>query len=623
MRFYSRRGPDQDSSGGDAAESEHDEDRRWLSVFAGRREFLWGVTLLVLVVLGLGCWTAVGAFQAKSSLEQARTSAQDAKDALLDGDTATASESAGDALVHAQAARDATHSLAWNMVSGVPWLGSPFKTGQQVTDVVLGLASDVLQPAADLGVVISPDRLYRDGRVDVGLLRSQEPQLSKLATSAMRLNGEASAIADPRYVSLMSDARSELQGQISSITSLIENVSLAARLAPSMMGADGPRSYFMGFQTNAEARGTGGLLGGFGILRFDNGVATVDSLAPNTDLAGVVGPVDLGPEYDEQYGFQRPFDDFRNSNMSPHFPYAAEIWKAMWAQETGMDVDGVIAIDPVTLSYILGAVGSVTMPDGEVITKDNVVELTESTAYIRFPDDQAARKNYLQDIASAVVRKITGPVESPRKLLDALGQAVTERRIAVWSASPEEQKLLEETPLAHVIAEGPAPYASVVINNLGGNKLDYYLRTQIEYVADDCKGETRESTVTVKLTNAVPDEPLPDYVVAAPGVSPDLVFPAGGPTEFPRGTNITSVRLLATKDANLSGAILNGERVPALVHTERGHPVFEVQVAIPPGGDADIMFRLSEPTVSGAPRVPSQPLVNTVVPKVMVPECAG
>ena len=33
---------------------------------------------------------------------------------------------------------------------------------------------------------------------------------------------------------------------------------LAARLAPSMMGGDGPRTYIMGFQTNAEARGTGG-----------------------------------------------------------------------------------------------------------------------------------------------------------------------------------------------------------------------------------------------------------------------------------------------------------------------------------------------------------------------------
>ena len=522
---------------------------------------------------------------------------------------------ADDALMQAQSARNATHSLAWNLVSAVPWLGSPFKTGQQVTDVVLGLASDVLRPAADVGIAISPERLYRDGRVDVNLLRSQESELSELSASAIRLNGDAGAITDPRYVSIMSDARADLQNQISNITSIIENAALAARLAPTMMGADGPRTYFMGFQTNAEARGTGGLLGGYGILRFDNGIPTVDTLAPNTDLSDAVAPIDFGLEYDEQYGYAQPFTDFRNSNLSPHFPYAAQIWKAMWAEQTGMEVDGVIAIDPVALSYILGAVGPVTMADGEVVASENVVELTESTAYVRFPTDQVARKQYLQDIANAVVTKMTGSVQSPRKLLDALGKAVSERRIAVWSASPAEQELLQQTPLAHSLPGDDAPYAAVVINNLGGNKLDYYLDTHIEYAADDCRGETRASTVNVKLTNMVPDEPLPAYVTSAGGLAPELLI------AVPPGTNITSVRLFATKGAELSAAILNGQRVPAILNAERGHPVFEVQVIIPPQQSADISFQFSEPTVPGAPRAPSQPLVNTVAPKVSVPAC--
>ena len=571
--------------------------------------------MLVLLVLGLGCWVAVGAFQAKSNLEQARNNAQDAKNALLEGNTQAASESADEALNRAEAARAATHSIAWNIVSAVPWLGSPFETGQQVTDVVLGLATDVLRPAADVGIAIAPDRLYRDGRVDVDLLRSQEPQLSELSDNAIRLNGEAGAITDPRYVSLIRDARSQLQTQISSITSVIENAALAARLAPSMMGADGPRTYFMGFQTNAEARGTGGLLGGYGILRFENGVPTVDTLASNTELADAVAPIDLGLEYDQQYGYAQPFTDFRNSNLSPHFPYAAQIWKAMWFEQTGVEVDGVIAIDPVALSYILGAVGPITMPDGEIVSRENVVELTESTAYSRFPTDQMARKQYLQDIANAVVTKMTGHVQSPRKLLDALGKAISERRIAVWSGSPAEQALLEQTPLAHALPGGEAPYAAVVVNNLGGNKLDYYLDTQIEYAADDCRGETRASTVNVGLTNNVPSEPLPDYVTSAGGLSPELLI------AVPKGTNITSVRLFATKGSELSAAILNGERVPAIINTELGHPVFEVQVIIPPGQSADVSFQLSEPTAPGKPRAPSQPLVETVVPKVLVPEC--
>ena len=131
--------------------------------------------------------------------------------------------------------------------------------------------------------------------------------------------------------------------------------------------------------------------------------------------------------------------------------------------------------------------------------------MTESTAYVRFSTDQIARKNYLQDIANEVVKKMTGPIESPRELLDALGKAVSERRIAVWSSSPADQKLLEETPLAHEIPDDPAPYAEVVINNLGGNKLDYYLKSKIEYAADGCDGEKRMSTVTVRLTNTLQD----------------------------------------------------------------------------------------------------------------------
>lgn len=616
MRFFPRRQYDHNASADDG--DDYEEDRR-LPGFLTRRGVVWSAALAGLIVLGLGCWVAIGAFQAKSSLEQARASAQNARDALLEGNTQAASEAADAALSSAQSARDATHSLAWNVVSALPWLGSPFKTGQQVTEVVLGLASDVLRPAADVGLTISPERLYRDGRVDVELLRSQEPDLRELSTNATRLNGEAASIPDPRYVSLLSDARSELQGQITNITSLIENVALAARLAPSMMGADGPRTYFMAFQTNAEARGTGGLLGGYGVLRFEDGVPTVDALAPNTDLKGAVAPVDLGPEYDKQYGFQQPFFDFRNSNISPHFPYAAQIWQGMWLEQTGAKVDGVVAIDPVALSYILGAVGPVTMPDGETVSRENVVELTESTAYSRFPleTDQAARKQYLQDIANAVVTKMTGPVKSPRQLLDALGKAVSERRIAVWSNLPEDQKLLETTPLAHIIPDDSGPYAQVVLNNLAGNKLDYYLKTQIEYAADGCTGGTRASTVTVKLTNAVPADGLPDYVIGAEGLSPDLGF------TVPPGTSVTSVRLFGTKGAELSGVILNGKRVPAIHYTERGHPVFEVQVIITAGQTADIMFQLSEPTVPGAPLSPSQPLVETVIPEVRVPECAG
>ncbi|BBY59373.1 DUF4012 domain-containing protein [Mycolicibacterium sarraceniae] len=592
---------------------ERDGGRPWFK----RRGVVWPSLAVLVLVLLLGCWLGFQAHTAKSNLEQARTSAQQSKNALLQGNTGDASRFAADAASHAQSAREAAHSLPWNLVAGVPWLGSPFKTGRQISDVVLNLATDVLKPIAAAGTTVAPNHLLADGRLDVTALRNEEPALRKIATDATRIDLEAQAIAAPDYLGAMDKARSQLQSQTKDLAKLLQNTALAARLAPSMLGADGPRSYFIGFQTNAEARGTGGLLGGFGVVRFDNGKPEVDTLAPNTDFYRKFTPISLGPEFDNQYGFTNPSSDFRNSNQSSHFPYAAQIWKSM-AEQSGIDVDGVIALDPVALSYILGATGPVVMPDGETVTKDNAVELTESTAYIRYPkpQDQPARKKFLQDIAAEVVKKVSGHVKSPRALLDALGRAVSERRISVWSSFPEDQALLEQTPLAHIIPDDPAPYAEVVVNNLGGNKLDYYLDRQIEYVADGCHGDTRTSTVTVRLTNTVSDaDSLPDYVAGRIGFLP---IPSG---YIPKGTMFTSVRLLATTGAKLINVMSNGVEVSAQTDTERSHPSFEVQTVILPGQTDEMVFHLSEPIVPGAARVPVQPLVGAVSTKVSVPQC--
>jgi hypothetical protein len=595
--------------------SEHDPDGRFSE---DGRPLRWIAVALLGLFVVMGAWLGFQALSAKSSLEKARESAQQVKDALLDGKTDEAAQKAKTALAQAQSARSTTHSGPWNIAAGVPFFGGPFKTGQQISDVVAGLSSDILQPAADAGIGLSPSKLFQDGQVDVQLLRQQEPELVKLSDSATRLDEKAAAIRPAGFVAPLDNARTQLQNQTSEIASLLNNTTIAARIGPSMMGADGPRTYLMVFQTNAEARGTGGLIGGFGVLRFDNGKPTVDTLDSNVEFRGASADVDLGPEFNQNYGASRPFTDFRNSNQSAHFPYAAQIWKSMWEKQSGKKVDGVIATDPVALSYLLGAEGSVKLQDGQVVTQDNVVELTESTAYRMFPTDQAARKEYLQEIANAVVKKMTGQngqIKSPGKLLDALGRAASERRIMVWSEFPAEQKVLEETTLAHTIPDDAAPYAQVVINNLGGNKMDYYLRREIEYDADGCDGDVRNSTITVRLSNTRSDSES-EWASVSQGL------PRGLPIKIAPGTMVSSVRVLATKGATLESVTADGRRLVPNVETfERGHPSFEVQVVIPSGQTGELRFLLSEPASPGEPNVPIQPLIDTITPVVTTPQC--
>lgn len=592
----------------------------------------WALLAFAVIFTAFLCWLGFQVWNVKSQLEQARSYAQQTKDALLGGRNDEATRWAENAQFNARQAQAAAHSLPFNMFASVPVIGSPLKTTQQISDVVVGLASDVLLPATKVGAGISPDKLVEGARINLDLLRQQQPQLSELAEAARKLDTQSQTIARPAYLSLIGNARSQLQDQTAKLSSLLTGSAIAAQLAPSMLGAEGPRTYLIGFQTPAEARGTGGLLGGFGILRFDNGLPTVDSLGSNTELSGgcteyrgyncvatIPGAtVDLGPEFEKVYGWTNPLGDFRNSNLSPHFPYAAQIWKSMREVLSGKTVDGVIALDPVALSYLLRATGPVTLGDGEVINADNVVELTMSTAYVRFSSDNAARKKYLLDIANAVVEKMTGSIESPREILDALGKAAAEGRISVWSAFPADQKLLEETPLAHIVPDDVAPYAQVVINNLAGNKMDYYLKREIEYAADDCDGAMRNSTITVRLSNtAPPDNALPDNVAGLVGLQPNV------PIKAPRGTMVSSVRVLATKGARLLSVTSDDKRTVAVPNVENGRPSFEVQVAIPPSQSGELTFRLSEPTSPGEPRVPVQPLTDTVTPKVAVPTCSG
>jgi hypothetical protein len=124
------------------------------------------------------------------------------------------------------------------------------------------------------------------------------------------------------------------------------------------------------------------------------------------------------------------------------------------------------------------------------------------------------------------------------------------------------------------------------------------------------------STVTVRLENDLPNDPkLPEYILSSAGLLPEI------PLNLPKGTMLTSVRLLATTGTKLQSLLANGQRTPVISGTERGHPSFEVQVVIPPGQSGELTFRLSEPTSPGEARIPVQPLVDNVSPVVSVPEC--
>ncbi|MGB3773296.1 MAG: DUF4012 domain-containing protein [Rhodococcus sp. (in: high G+C Gram-positive bacteria)] len=584
---------------------------------ARRRRVPTLVWIVLLVLVGLLAWFGWTVYSAYQGLSSARDDALAARTQILAGDSDAARASVEDATSSSSDALSATQSPIWKAVAAIPGVGSPLDVVGPLTGLVHDLTTEVLRPAVDVGAVLDPSQLRADdGTIDLAALRESAPTLETVGASANALNERAIAIDTDTYIPQVTDAGDSLKAQLGDLSNLLTNTALASKILPDMLGENSPKSYFLAFQTNAESRGTGGLMGGFAIIDADRGKIELDELAKNSELTRSYDPIDLGPDFANNYGNQyNATSNWQNANVSPHFPYTGEILRSIWAQESGQVVDGVIATDPVALSYILGVVGPVTLADGEQVTADNVVDLTQSEAYFRFETDNVARKDYLQQIAARVFSKVEGKISNPTRLLDAIGRGVSEGHTAVWSADPAIQSVLSGTKIAHEVPDDPAPYASLVVNNGAGGKLDYYLKRDITYTAGSCEGATRTSKIIATVTNTAPAQDYPRYIAGRQNETTAY--------EGPPGTNRSVVEIFTTTGSTLEKATIDGKQVFLLSGQERNHPLFYTPLVVEPGQTKTLVLELEEPTAPGEARVPIQPQTLDGTATVDVPDCSG
>jgi hypothetical protein len=407
------------------------------------------------------------------------------------------------------------------------------------------------------------------------------------------------------------DAVSSLQVQLDDALHETESAARGAALIPPMLGADGERNYFLALQSNNEARGTGGFFGSFGIINADDGRVKVQKLAPRSKLDDQrydEMPLDFGPDYAALYG-----DDpatWAGANLSPHYPYAAQLWLQMWQDRTGDRLDGVVTTDPVTLSYLLEATGPVTLPDGRVIDADNVVPFTENEIYFLIPDDDAARDAYLQTVAEAALDAVFSGKADPRALIDALGRAAGERRLLVYSDQGTEQTQLAASSVGGAIPAGDAPFAGLATINGGGNKLDYYLGQSLDYQLLGCTPDGgRRAQITVTYTNTAPgDGSLPLYIDARSDLPPR---PNGLP-QSREGQSYFFSQVYATAGSSLVSATQDGEPISVEAGKERGHAVFRTDVTLDAGASTTLVFEVAEPPTSGDISTFVTPLVKPV-----------
>jgi hypothetical protein len=557
------------------------------------------------VLLLAGLWIAVTALLARSELEQVRADVSTLSAKISAGNWPAARATAADLEAHAHRANLLTSGPAWAVAAALPSGGEPLRTIRGITAGADSLAQSALPQLVGAAERLNPRTLRRpDGSIDLARIEAVAPAVKSASASVAQTTRTISELPAHTWLSSIDAAYADALSQVTTLNSTMKSADLAVRILPAMLGADGPKRYFLAFQNEAEARGTGGLPGAFAIIEARKGKVRFTRMESNTALDGVSATVDFEPEFRRLYSGAGPTNLYANSNTSPHFPYAAQIWASMWKKQSGEKVDGALAVDPTALSYLLAVTGPATLPDKSQVSGDNAVELTQSTSYARFgglsSSANEARKAYLLEVASAASKKILESRADPTALLRAAGTAAGERRLLVWSADPAVQKDLAQTPVSGIIPTTSAPYVGLSISNGGGNKLDYYLDRSLTWQRTGC-GPTRQTTVTIRLTNNAPAKGLPPYVT---GRFDRRSYP------IKTGDSRLLVSYLATQGALLQDATVAGRPARGRVGTELGHPVYEIDLELPRGASRTIVLQLREPAGKGAPIVLRQPLVR-------------
>ncbi len=601
----------------------------WRDVFRA----LAGVAFVVLLS---AVWLVATALHARGELAAARAAVPGAVAAVRAGDGADAT-SVSELADHAQNAYDDTHNVVWSAAATIPGLGAPLATVRGLTEATNQIASGALLPMAAALQQVHPGDLMRNSTVDVDAVRGAD---APLTAAAVVLDQQRLALdrLDGSWLAPVAQARTQLRDALNPLADTAVGAATAVHLIPPMLGADQPRRYFVGFQNTAEARGTGGLLGAFAIVRADRGKLTIERMGSDNQLPPFsVTPPGLSPAYLAQYGAQGAASMWLNSNLSPHFPEVAAAWAGMWTAATGQPIDGAIALDPKALAAILRATGPVSAAKVGQVNADTVERLVLLGQY-QLQTDPAVRKQLMVGVGAATLQAMLHGQGSFSALTSQLATVSRGHHVLVHSRVAEEQNLLDANGLTGAVDQTARPFAQAVVVNAGGNKLDTWLHSDLTYTAVRCSSAERTVDLTVALRNDAPTSGLPAYVTVRSDRPPYKTVVGQSRVELQVLTTIGSRLVKATVDglpvtpAPKPGTLpvtLPDGPADALfldVGAEGGHPAFGMNLELRPGASRTVVLRVLEPAATPPaepPLLPLQPLANIPTAHSDLRACVG
>lgn len=559
-----------------------------------KRWWFWvSIALVLLVLASLAAWIGTRALAAKGELEEAQRLIGTMKTQATSLDIQGATTTFDSVDKHTGKAVELTSDPVWIAAESLPWAGSNLKAVRELAAVTDSVVTDVVAPLIGVAKGVDPATLApKDGAIDLQPFVDAAPAVALANAGLSESLAAANAIQTDGTIDQIVAAKEQITSLLSPLVPVLAQLNDVVPLLAPALGSDAPRTYVIMFQNPAESRALGGTALSFAVLKMDAGrieLQTTVSAGSNNFRSYDQSVVPVPDGVQELFGGS--YARFiANVTERPSFTAAAEIAQEMWFREFGYRVDGIISIDPVALSYILGATDPITLSTGDILTKDSLVPLLLNGVYQRYNSSNLERDNAAQDLVygeavSATFGRLTAGPLDPMALVNGLMQGWSEHRVLYWSAHPEEQ-----VQLAVIGLNGEPPVSDESVERIGvyfqdnvGSKMNYYLQQTVHLAQNSCRTDGRESyRVTVDLANTIDPK-------SAKSLSASIV--GWWQTEkIKRGDQRMYVMLYAPPGATIASRAINGAAIPVDANHDVAYPVSKTVVLVPAGGISTVSF---------------------------------
>lgn len=564
------------------------------AVLTRRRRWPWivgGALVVIVATLAVvGTLFAREALSVRDDLLAAKSKLGQITALVSAGDTAGIQQVADETLDLTTRADTTVRGPLWDLSAAIPFVGQNVSAVREATEATHILVRDAVPVGVRLLENINPRNLQLEGGgINLEPFEAAQADLPAINTAFGAAKEKIDPIDLDALHPVVSDALRELVDVINDAAPALEMLEKYLPTVLPMLGSEGPRTYMVLFQNNAEIRALGGNPGAFSVMVADQGrVETREDAA--TAYAYWIGRyadlqyVDLPEETLSLYEYDFAIRS-QNFTRTPNFPTAASMFSGMWNTASGETLDGVISIDPVMLARMLAVTGPVTLDDGSQVTADNAVSLLLFDAYETYSSD-AASNEYFAMVADRVFEKITSGNWDPMAMFAALQWGVEEQRVYGWFPREAEQALAADLDFDGELSADNAAETEVgvFVNDAAYSKLEYFYSQEVHV---SCDTAARTTTTTLTMHNTITDPNLNNYTLGWRNNNLGL----------PRTTMILDVLYFAPPGSTIASSDPSTSDFDGWDRSgaENGHFAESISVAVPMGESRTVSFTSSIP----------------------------